>query len=132
MIIDDLFPREPQRTFLQKLVASCNEQIINHRIFVHLGRQAAIDRGISGNNESYFVIALSDQIETVEPVYERLPGWRTPTSGIACFEDLPAKARQYLEYLESRTGVEVGCISTGPERNQTIVRSGSRLQELIG
>ena len=72
------------------------------------------------------------EIETVEPVYERLPGWRTPTSGIARFEDLPAKARQYLEYLESRTGVEVGCISTGPERNQTIVRSGSRLQELIG
>jgi len=72
------------------------------------------------------------EIETVEPVYERLPGWRTPTSGIARFEDLPAKARQYLEYLESRTGVEVGCISTGPERNQTIVRSGSRLQKLIG
>ena len=72
------------------------------------------------------------EIETVEPVYERLPGWRIPTSGIARFEDLPAKARQYLEYLESRTGVEVGCISTGPERNQTIVRSGSRLQELIG
>src|SRR6266481_4432612 len=61
------------------------------------------------------------EIETVEPVYERLPGWRTPTAGIARFEDLPAKARQYLEYLESRTGVEVGCISTGPERNQTIV-----------
>src|SRR5437899_8460412 len=72
MIIDDLFPREPQRTFLQKLVASCNEQIINHRIFVHLGRQAAIDRGISGNNEFYFVIALSDQIETVEPVRQPL------------------------------------------------------------
>jgi len=72
------------------------------------------------------------EIETVEPVYERLPGWRTPTAGIACFEDLPAKARQYLEYLESRTGVEVGCISTGPERNQTIVRGGSKLEKLIG
>jgi adenylosuccinate synthase len=72
------------------------------------------------------------EIETIEPVYERLPGWSTPTAGIAHFEDLPAKARQYLEYLESRTGVEVGCISTGPERNQTILRSGSRLEKLIG
>ena len=72
------------------------------------------------------------EIETIEPVYERLPGWSTRTAGIARFEDLPAKARQYLLFLESRTGVEVGCISTGPERNQTIVRSGSRLEKLIG
>ena len=47
------------------------------------------------------------------------------------YEDLPAKAREYLQFLESCTGVEVGCISTGPERNQTIVRSGSKLKKLI-
>jgi adenylosuccinate synthase len=75
--------------------------------------------------------ATSREIETIEPVYERLPGWATPTAGISRYEELPAKARHYLEFLESRTGVEVGCISTGPERNQTIVRSGSRLAKLI-
>ena len=42
------------------------------------------------------------------------------------------KAKEYLAFLESRTGVEVGCISTGPERNQTIVRAGSRFEQLIG
>ena len=75
--------------------------------------------------------ATAREIATIEPVYERLPGWSESTAGIAKFEDLPAKARQYLEFLESKTGVEVGCISTGPERNQTIVRRGSRLEKLI-
>jgi adenylosuccinate synthase len=75
--------------------------------------------------------ATAREIETIEPVYERLPGWATPTAGISHYEELPAKARDYLEFLAARTGVEIGCISTGPERNQTIVRSGSRLAKLI-
>jgi adenylosuccinate synthase len=75
--------------------------------------------------------ATTREIETIEPVYEYLPGWATPTAGISRYEELPAEARHYLEFLESRTGVEVGCISTGAERNQTIVRSGSRLAKLI-
>ena len=71
------------------------------------------------------------QMKKVEAVYECVPGWRSSTFGITSFDELPAKAREYLAFLERRTGVEVGCISTGPERNQTIVRSGSRLAELI-
>jgi adenylosuccinate synthase len=61
-----------------------------------------------------------------------VPGWRTETFGIANFGELPEKAKQYIAFLEARTGIEVGCISTGPERNQTIVRPGSRFEELIG
>ena len=75
--------------------------------------------------------ATAREIGTIEPVYENLPGWGAPTVGISRYEDLPTKARDYLEFLEARSGVEVGCISTGPERNQTIVRSGSRLEKLI-
>jgi adenylosuccinate synthase len=74
--------------------------------------------------------ATTREIETIEPVYEKLPGWSEPTVGVSRYEDLPAKARAYLEFLESCTGVEIGCISTGPERNQTIVRPGSRLAKL--
>jgi len=72
------------------------------------------------------------EIALLEPVYECLPGWRTSTFGISSYDELPAKARGYLTFLEQQTGVEVGCISTGPERNQTIVRDGSRFQELVG
>ena len=72
------------------------------------------------------------EVEKLEPVYECLPGWRTSTFGISTYEELPVKAKEYLTFLESRMEVEVGCVSTGPERNQTIVRPGSRLEKLIG
>src|SRR5271157_2247680 len=72
------------------------------------------------------------EIEKLEPVYEYAPGWRTATFGISSYDGLPQKAKDYVAFLESRTGVEVGCISTGPERNQTIVRPGSRFEKLVG
>ncbi len=71
-------------------------------------------------------------LEAVEPVYITRPGWRQPTAGITSYDALPAKAREYLEYLEECVGVEIGCISTGPERDQTIFKPGSRLETLLG
>ena len=71
-------------------------------------------------------------LEAVEAVYETLPGWKSSTRGITEYDKLPAKARDYLKFLEERTGVEVGGISTGPERNETIFRKGSKLQKLLG
>ena len=70
-------------------------------------------------------------LEAIEPVYEKLPGWRTSTRSIARFDDLPAEARAYLQFLEDRTGVEIGGVSTGPERNETIIRAESKLERLI-
>jgi adenylosuccinate synthase len=71
-------------------------------------------------------------LEEIEPVYEQLPGWFASTRGITRFDDLPDRARAYLRFLENQTGVEIGGVSTGPERNQTIIRSGSKLERLIG
>ena len=71
-------------------------------------------------------------LEAMEPVYQSLPGWLTTTRGIARFEQLPKNAQAYLKFLEERTGVEVGGVSTGPERNETIIRPGSKLERLIG
>jgi len=84
-----------------------------------------------GRHEVAEIPPTSRGLETVEPVYECLPGWQTATAGISRFEDLPENARQYLAYLENRTGVEIGCVSTGPERNQTIVKRGSRFENLF-
>jgi adenylosuccinate synthase len=72
------------------------------------------------------------EIEKLEPVYECVPGWNTSTFGVSSYDELPAKAKDYIAFLEGRMGVEVGCISTGPERNQTIVRSGSKFARLTG
>jgi adenylosuccinate synthase len=75
--------------------------------------------------------ATSRELEAVRPVYECLPGWQTSTAGVSRFEELPAKARDYLAFLAEKSGIEVGCISTGPERNETITIGGSRFAELF-
>ncbi|HWQ56292.1 MAG TPA: adenylosuccinate synthase [Bryobacteraceae bacterium] len=70
------------------------------------------------------------EIAKLEPVYECLPGWKASTR-VASFDALPAAARDYLRFIAERTGVEVGCISTGPERNQTMIRPDSRFSRLF-
>src|SRR5262249_11109869 len=59
------------------------------------------------------------------PVYETLPGWKTSTSGVTSFEDLPAKAQDYTRRIEELIGTPVAMISTGPERTETIIREDS-------
>jgi len=57
----------------------------------------------------------------IEPVYEELPGWRESTVGVTDYDALPGNARRYLERLAELTMVPLDMISTGPERDQTIV-----------
>jgi adenylosuccinate synthase len=63
----------------------------------------------------------SDAYADVEPVYEELPGWRESTVGITSYDALPVNARRYLERLATLVNVRMDMISTGPERDQTIV-----------
>jgi adenylosuccinate synthase len=86
----------------------------------------------SGRQDAAEMPPTVAEIEKLEPVYEYVPGWKTSTFGVSSYDELPAKAKDYIAFLEFQTGVEVGCISTGPERNQTIVRAGSRLENLVG
>ena len=60
-----------------------------------------------------------------EPVYETLPGWSAPTRGARTFDALPAEAKAYVRRLEEVTGVPAGIISTGSDREETIVRDAS-------
>ena len=76
--------------------------------------------------------ARQEQLLRVKPVYEVLPGWQSSTRGVKSFDELPDRAKQYLGFLEKQTGVETGCVSTGPERTETMVIAGSRLERLIG
>ncbi|HUY83818.1 MAG TPA: adenylosuccinate synthase [Steroidobacteraceae bacterium] len=55
-------------------------------------------------------------------IYEELPGWTQSTIGLRRYEDLPPNARRYLERLEELTAVPVTIVSTGPDRDETIVR----------
>lgn len=85
----------------------------------------------SGGEEVREIPPTVAEMSRVEPRYECLPGWKASTFGITSYDELPSPAKDYLAFLEDRCGVEIGCISTGPERNQTIVRPGSRLEKLL-
>ncbi|MGI9104742.1 MAG: adenylosuccinate synthase [Pyrinomonadaceae bacterium] len=73
--------------------------------------------------------AVSQDLRRAEPVYETLPGWNTSTEGITEIERLPPNARRYIEYLSRAIDVEIGLVSTGPERDQTILCPGSALDK---
>ena len=63
----------------------------------------------------------SDGYAECEPVYEDLRGWQESTVGVTRYADLPQNARRYLERLQEIVGVPMDLVSTGPERDQTIV-----------
>jgi adenylosuccinate synthase len=59
--------------------------------------------------------------QCAEPVYEEVPGWRESTVGVTEYDALPANARKYLERLQALVNVPIDMISTGPDRDHTIV-----------
>jgi adenylosuccinate synthase len=64
---------------------------------------------------------FADAFAEVEPVYEEMPGWKESTIGITSVDKLPANARAYIQRLQKLAGVPIDIISTGPDRDQTIV-----------
>ena len=66
------------------------------------------------------VPALATGFEQVQPIYQKMPGWKKSTEGITEFGKLPKKAQEYLRFLEKESGAKIGMVSTGPDREQTI------------
>jgi adenylosuccinate synthase len=71
--------------------------------------------------------ATAEELAEVKPEYRTLPGWLAPTEGIRDEKLLPQKARDYLKFVADYLEVEIGLISTGPERDATIVVPGTQL-----
>ncbi len=63
----------------------------------------------------------ADAYEKCTPIYEELPGWSESTVGVKTYDELPANAREYLNRIEEITGTPVDIISTGPDRDETII-----------
>ncbi len=64
----------------------------------------------------------ADDYELVTPVYESMPGWSENTFGMTDYEQLPQAAKNYIKRLEELTGVPMDIISTGPDRNHTMIQ----------
>lgn len=63
----------------------------------------------------------AEQIARCHPIYETVPGWQESTVGVTDYDALPANARSYLQRMEALCGVPIALVSTGPDRDQTIV-----------
>jgi len=75
--------------------------------------------------------AEADLFDEVEPEYVTRPGWQASTRGLTDYNQLPQKARDYLKFVADQAGVEIGLISTGPQREETILVPESRLAPLL-
>lgn len=68
-----------------------------------------------------FLPINEEELKNCLPIYEELPGWKTSTHGITMLQDLPQKARDYLNRIQDLTETSIDIISTGPQRHQTII-----------
>lgn len=75
---------------------------------------------LNGKQVDIFPVG-ADAVAACEPIYETLPGWTESTFGIKRYEDLPVNARAYLKRIEEFCEAPVDMISTGPDREETIV-----------
>lgn len=83
--------------------------------------QVGIDYTIHGKSLGTFPANL-DTLNGVEVTYQTLPGWKSPTTKLTRWSDLPANARQYIEFVEEFVGVPIRYIGTGPGREDMISR----------
>ena len=60
-------------------------------------------------------------LESIKPLYTKLKGWREATDGIKEFDKLPLAAQEYLSFQERESGARIGMVSTGPDRDQTMI-----------
>ncbi len=60
-------------------------------------------------------------LQQIKPVYAKMKGWQTSTEGITEFDKLPQAAREYLRFQERESGAKIGMVSTGPDRDQTML-----------
>jgi len=64
----------------------------------------------------------TDILKECQPIYKEIKGWQESTVGLKAIEELPKKCRAFLDRLEATLGVDISVLSTGPERDQTILR----------
>ena len=75
---------------------------------------------LNGKQIDYLPASTDDQLN-VKPVYKTLEGWKSSTNGIKEFDKLPKNAKVYVKELEKFIGTKISSISTGPEREDTIL-----------
>jgi adenylosuccinate synthase len=85
-------------------------------------KEIKVCTGYMLNGERLDILPLdADEINACEPIYETFPGWEGSTFGLTRWDDLPANARAYLERVQGFIGAPIDMVSTGPDRDHTIL-----------
>ena len=80
--------------------------------------------GYEAMHKKYDYLPFDENIHSkLVPIYETLPGWQETTYGLTTWDDLPKKAQNYINFLESKIQKNISIISTGPDRVNTIDRN---------
>jgi adenylosuccinate synthase len=75
---------------------------------------------LNGKTVDIFPVG-AEEAAACEPIYEEMPGWKESTVGVQSLEGLPQNARAYINRIQELVGVPIDMISTGPDREETIV-----------
>ena len=121
----------PRRCGYLDLVAlryACHVNSIDALVMTHLDVydkmseiEACIAYDINGKIVTDFPANIDD-LNAAKPVLEKFKGWNASITACPSYDNLPAEARAYVEYIEDFTGTKVGIVSVGPDRNQTFLR----------
>ena len=121
----------PRRCGYLDLVAlryACHVNSIDALVMTHLDVydkmseiEACIAYDINGKIVTDFPANIDD-LNAAKPVREKFKGWNASITACPSYDNLPAEARAYVEYIEDFTGTKVGIVSVGPDRNQTFLR----------
>ena len=75
---------------------------------------------LNGKTVDIFPVG-AEEAAACEPIYEEMPGWKDSTVGAKSMDALPVAARNYIKRIEELVGVPIDMVSTGPDREETIV-----------
>ena len=105
------------------LANSIDSLILTHLdVYDTLGEiEACVAYSIGGRETSEFPASIKE-LESARPVLRSFKGWKKSVRGCRSYEELPAEAQSYIEFIEGYCGVPVDIISTGPERDETFMR----------
>ena len=79
-----------------------------------------VEYELNGKKIQYLPASVDDQ-KKIKPIYKIFPGWKSSTNGIKNIEALPENAKKYIYAIEDFIGAKISCISTSPEREDTIL-----------
>jgi len=121
----------PRRCGYLDLVAlryACAVNSIDKLVLTHLDVydqldefEACVGYRVGGRVVEDFPASVKD-FQTAEPMLRTFSGWKIPLGSCRTYEELPLRAREYIEFIENFTETPISIVSVGSDRNQTIVR----------